>query len=156
MELFFDWINHDDQTPPILKAGIAHLWLVMIHPFDDGNGRICRATRFCQKHFHCWFEYFQYQVKFIKIKKRITRFSNRWEKIQLTFFSEISLIYSKNEFTFLSTKLDKFNQTLYTALDKIMGGSCYKNYSAFKTDWLHSFQEIFKGVCISISIGTKG
>ncbi|KPA09988.1 cell division protein Fic [Candidatus Magnetomorum sp. HK-1] len=44
MELFFDWINHDDQTPPILKAGIAHLWLVMIHPFDDGNGRICRAV----------------------------------------------------------------------------------------------------------------
>jgi Fic family protein len=44
MVLFFDWINHDDQTPPILKAGIAHLWLVMIHPFDDGNGRICRAV----------------------------------------------------------------------------------------------------------------
>jgi Fic family protein len=43
MALFFDWINRDDQTDPMLKAGIAHLWLVMIHPFDDGNGRISRA-----------------------------------------------------------------------------------------------------------------
>ncbi len=31
-------------TPdPVLKAGIAHLWFVTIHPFDDGNGRIARA-----------------------------------------------------------------------------------------------------------------
>ncbi len=28
---------------PVLKAGLAHLWFVTIHPFDDGNGRIARA-----------------------------------------------------------------------------------------------------------------
>jgi len=28
----------------VLKAGVAHLWLVTIHPFDDGNGRIARAV----------------------------------------------------------------------------------------------------------------
>ncbi|MCK5718117.1 MAG: Fic family protein [Thiomargarita sp.] len=38
------WINQDKDIHPILKAGIAHLWLIMIHPFDDGNGRISRAV----------------------------------------------------------------------------------------------------------------
>ena len=40
---FFDWFNSDDTTDPVLKAGIAHLWFVTIHPFEDGNGRIARA-----------------------------------------------------------------------------------------------------------------
>ena len=33
----------NDQIDPVLKAGLAHLWFVTIHPFDDGNGRIARA-----------------------------------------------------------------------------------------------------------------
>ena len=41
MEDFFSWIN--DGNDSIIKAGIAHLWFVIIHPFDDGNGRIARA-----------------------------------------------------------------------------------------------------------------
>ena len=40
---FLDWFNADVETDPVLKAGIAHLWYVTIHPFDDGNGRIARA-----------------------------------------------------------------------------------------------------------------
>jgi Fic family protein len=28
----------------LIKAGLAHLWLVTLHPFDDGNGRISRAV----------------------------------------------------------------------------------------------------------------
>lgn len=40
---FFDWFNADLIYDPILKAGIAHLWFVTLHPFDDGNGRISRA-----------------------------------------------------------------------------------------------------------------
>lgn len=40
---FTDWFNHDDKTDPIIKAALAHLWFVTIHPFDDGNGRIARA-----------------------------------------------------------------------------------------------------------------
>ena len=31
------------RTDPLLVAGLAHLWFVTIHPFDDGNGRIARA-----------------------------------------------------------------------------------------------------------------
>lgn len=43
MKLFLHWINRKTQTDLVLKAAIAHLWLVTIHPFDDGNGRIGRA-----------------------------------------------------------------------------------------------------------------
>ena len=42
MELFLKWFNNDDDLS-IIKAGIAHLWFVIIHPMDDGNGRITRA-----------------------------------------------------------------------------------------------------------------
>lgn len=43
MQHFFDWFNTDESMEPIIKSGIAHLWFVSIHPFDDGNGRIARA-----------------------------------------------------------------------------------------------------------------
>src|SRR5208337_2060742 len=40
---FLDWFNGNAETDLVVKAGIAHLWFVTIHPFDDGNGRIARA-----------------------------------------------------------------------------------------------------------------
>jgi Fic family protein len=40
---FIDWANRRSKTDPVLRAAIAHLWFVTIHPFDDGNGRIARA-----------------------------------------------------------------------------------------------------------------
>ncbi|MEJ7643914.1 MAG: Fic family protein [Chryseolinea sp.] len=43
MSNFIQWFNAEIKIDPILKAGIAHLWFVTIHPFDDGNGRIARA-----------------------------------------------------------------------------------------------------------------
>ena len=43
MNVFLDWFNQEDKLDPVIKAGIAHLWFVTIHPFDDGNGRIARA-----------------------------------------------------------------------------------------------------------------
>lgn len=44
MKLFLDWFNDDTiQIDPVLKAAIAHFWFIIIHPFDDGNGRIARA-----------------------------------------------------------------------------------------------------------------
>ncbi len=43
MRLFTDWFNGNQGLDPVLKAGIAHLWFVTVHPFDDGNGRIARA-----------------------------------------------------------------------------------------------------------------
>lgn len=43
MARFLDWFNHSSDVDPVLKAGIAHLWFVTVHPFEDGNGRIGRA-----------------------------------------------------------------------------------------------------------------
>lgn len=43
MDAFLDWLNRDTPEPLLLKGGLAHLWFVTVHPFDDGNGRIARA-----------------------------------------------------------------------------------------------------------------
>jgi Fic family protein len=43
MKAFIDWFNGTQDIDPVLKAAIAHLWFVTIHPFEDGNGRIARA-----------------------------------------------------------------------------------------------------------------
>jgi len=43
MQIFFDWFNLEQNIDPVLKAAIAHLWFVMLHPFENGNGRISRA-----------------------------------------------------------------------------------------------------------------
>ncbi|MDE0478014.1 MAG: Fic family protein [Gammaproteobacteria bacterium] len=40
---FLAWFENADEIDPVLKAGIAHLWFLTIHPFEDGNGRIGRA-----------------------------------------------------------------------------------------------------------------
>jgi len=41
---FLNWFNVDQHDDPVIKAGLAHLWFVTIHPFEDGNGRIARAV----------------------------------------------------------------------------------------------------------------
>lgn len=41
---FLTWFNVDQKDDPVIKAGLAHLWFVTIHPFEDGNGRIARAV----------------------------------------------------------------------------------------------------------------
>ena len=43
MKSFLEWFEKDSSTDLVLKAGVAHLWFVTIHPFDDGNGRMARA-----------------------------------------------------------------------------------------------------------------
>lgn len=40
---FLDWFNQDVEIDLVLQAGLAHLWFVTLHPFEDGNGRIGRA-----------------------------------------------------------------------------------------------------------------
>lgn len=44
MSDFLLWFNADQHEDLVVKAGLAHLWLVTIHPFEDGNGRIARAV----------------------------------------------------------------------------------------------------------------
>jgi Fic family protein len=43
MKCFLAWFNGNEEKDWVVRAGIAHLWFVTIHPFDDGNGRIARA-----------------------------------------------------------------------------------------------------------------
>ncbi|QGZ37078.1 Fic family protein [Stappia indica] len=43
MTIFLDWFESPDPLDPVLRAALAHLWFVTIHPFEDGNGRIARA-----------------------------------------------------------------------------------------------------------------
>jgi Fic family protein len=43
MAAFVEWYNGTAPLDPVLKAAVAHLWFVTIHPFEDGNGRIARA-----------------------------------------------------------------------------------------------------------------
>lgn len=43
MTAFLEWLNADTDMDLVLKAGLAHLWFVTVHPFEDGNGRIARA-----------------------------------------------------------------------------------------------------------------
>jgi Fic family protein len=43
MDKFIKWFNDKSSIDPVLKAAIAHFWFIIIHPFDDGNGRIARA-----------------------------------------------------------------------------------------------------------------
>ena len=43
MDAFLGWFNEPSDTDGVLRAALAHLWFVTIHPFDDGNGRIARA-----------------------------------------------------------------------------------------------------------------
>ena len=44
MARFLTWANRETDEPALIKAGLAHLWFVTLHPFDDGNGRIARAV----------------------------------------------------------------------------------------------------------------
>ena len=43
MDDFLDWLNNKTDIDGVIKAAIAHFWFIIIHPFDDGNGRIARA-----------------------------------------------------------------------------------------------------------------
>jgi Fic family protein len=43
MGAFLHWFGMKPEIDPVIRAGIAHLWFVTVHPFEDGNGRIARA-----------------------------------------------------------------------------------------------------------------
>ena len=43
MDRFLDWLNNNDNLDLVIKSAIAHFWFIIIHPFDDGHGRIARA-----------------------------------------------------------------------------------------------------------------
>ncbi len=40
---FLEWFKQPKEFDPLLASGLAHLWFISLHPFEDGNGRIARA-----------------------------------------------------------------------------------------------------------------
>ena len=47
MNIFLKWFNDPSTPRDYVKSAIAHFWFVCIHPFDDGNGRLCRTITEC-------------------------------------------------------------------------------------------------------------
>jgi Fic family protein len=43
MRVFLNWVNEEQGLDLLMKAGVAHLWFITIHPFEDGNGRVART-----------------------------------------------------------------------------------------------------------------
>jgi Fic family protein len=43
LKTFLNWWHRDQKMDGLLRAGVAHLWFVTLHPYDDGNGRVTRA-----------------------------------------------------------------------------------------------------------------
>ena len=43
MDVFIDWVNNYNNIDLVIKSAIAHFWFIIIHPFDDGNGRMARS-----------------------------------------------------------------------------------------------------------------
>ncbi len=43
MQQFIEWMNTTTSLDPVIKAAVAHLWFITLHPFEDGNGRIART-----------------------------------------------------------------------------------------------------------------
>lgn len=43
MDTFIEWFNNNRTLPALTRAGLAHLYFVCIHPYEDGNGRLARA-----------------------------------------------------------------------------------------------------------------
>jgi len=70
MHAFLNYINHSEDNPYV-KSAIAHLWFVIIHPYDDGNGRITRtiANYVLAKELGLNHKYFSISSAVIKDKK---------------------------------------------------------------------------------------
>lgn len=67
MTAFLAWFNTVTAVDPLIKAAIAHLWFVTIHPFDDGNGRMARVIT---------------DLQFSRADQRIQRFYSMNDQIE--------------------------------------------------------------------------
>lgn len=76
MAAFLQWLNTDDGTDALIRAALAHLWFVTIHPFDDGNGRItrtitemmlARADRSAQRYYSLSAEIFRRRKEYYEV-----------------------------------------------------------------------------------------
>jgi len=123
MEDFFEWLNSSESLKihPILRAGIAHYYLVAVHPFVEGNGRVARAfatlilfiENYDIKKFFSLEEYFDkdataYFQALIDVSKQNQEIAERDLTPWLTYFSQamaVELTRIKEKIKRLSTDL---------------------------------------------------
>ena len=86
MKAFLAWFESDTGIDPVLKASLAHLWFVTIHPFDDGNGRIARAIADLAlgRSEHSPQRFYSMSAQIRHERKRITTFWSRLRTEQWT------------------------------------------------------------------------
>ncbi len=102
MDNLFKFINEDPQDN-LIKAGIAHLWFVILHPFDDGNGRIARALT---------------ELLLARSEQSANRFysmSSAIEKERKAYYQQLEI--TQNDDLDITDWLEWFLNTLHTAIN---------------------------------------
>lgn len=115
IETFLKWFNTEEDN--LIKAGIAHLWFLIIHPLDDGNGRISRTI--------C--EYSLARVEDITNSKlySISKTINKNKKKYYTALENTTGFVSNNNPTDITTWLTFFLETLLEAIEESLVGLQY-------------------------------
>ena len=109
---FLNYINNSNDNP-LIKSAIAHLWFVIIHPFDDGNGRLARAITnyILSKELGLNYKYLSISLAVLKDKKR---YYDILEKSNNLFFNRN---YDFTEWILWHTNM--INKALEFSLDNI-------------------------------------
>ncbi|MCB9096315.1 MAG: Fic family protein [Arcobacter sp.] len=129
MQNFLNWFNSTNES--LIKACIAHLWFVIIHPFDDGNGRITRAIT----------DLVLSKIENSKIS-RLYSMSNAINDDRKGYYKalEHTTGYIKKEDNFLDITFwcEWFLQTLYKAL---IEAKMKLNFIVFKTKFWDKYKD---------------
>ena len=129
MQNFLNWFNNTNES--LIKACIAHLWFVIIHPFDDGNGRITRAIT----------DLVLSKIENSKIS-RLYSMSNAINDDRKGYYKalENTTGYIKKEDDFLDITFwcEWFLQTLYKAL---LEAKMKLNFIVFKTKFWDKYRD---------------
>ena len=143
MDKLLDWLNNENDQDNIIKAAIVHLWFVIIHPFDDGNGRIARtisdmllarsdnsSLRFYsmsaqinqeRKTYYKAIEKTQYQTEESDITIWLEWFLNCLKNAILTSEKTLQCVIKKAEFWAKHAQI-KFNERQTKMLNKLLDG----------------------------------
>jgi len=141
MANLIDYINKKDDTDFLIKAGIVHLWFVILHPFDDGNGRIARALAdmILARSDNLHFRFYSMSSQIQKVRKSYYNILERTQKGSLditnwlSWFLENLLISINNSDEILGSVLKKaefwqmhtgisFNERQKKILNKLFDG----------------------------------
>ncbi|GHT28822.1 cell division protein Fic [Bacteroidia bacterium] len=117
MDIFLNWLNTDNKQDSVIKAAIAHLWFVTIHPFDDGNGRIARAI--CD----------MLLARSDESKQRFYSMSAQINKERKKYYDAIEKVQHRTEDSDITVWLDWFLNCLKNALiasEKILQSVLHK------------------------------